>query len=237
MTELQQTDSISQATGARAAGAVVDFQPATSGPVTATRLAAVVAARMCHDLINPIGAIGNGIELMGLTGTADGPEAELISDSVRHAQARIRFFRIAYGDFTPAQRISSREVRSVLDGIVNKRTLIIDWGIDSDLPRRDVKLAFLLIQCLETALPRGGRIDITADSRGWRIIGRGPRIQYDAALWEQLGDPAVHLPQQPAQVQFALVALHAAETGCRLTLDADQDMVGIFYNTSRISMP
>ena len=50
----------------------------------------LVGARICHDLISPIGAIGNGIELLGLTGVAPGPEMQLISDSAAGAQARVR---------------------------------------------------------------------------------------------------------------------------------------------------
>ena len=60
-------------------------------------LAALVGSRICHDLISPIGAINNGLELLGMSGDMSGPELELISDSVANANARIRFFRIAFG--------------------------------------------------------------------------------------------------------------------------------------------
>ena len=58
-------------------------------------LAALVSSRICHDLISPIGAINNGLELLNMSGLAhDGPEIQLIGDSVKSARARIRFFRI-----------------------------------------------------------------------------------------------------------------------------------------------
>ena len=60
-------------------------------------IAALIGSRICHDLISPIGAINNGLELLEMTGTSSGPEMELISESVGNASARIRFFRIAYG--------------------------------------------------------------------------------------------------------------------------------------------
>ncbi len=60
-------------------------------------LAALVGSRICHDLISPIGAIGNGVELVLLDAAVGGPEVTLIADSVSHANARIRFFRIAFG--------------------------------------------------------------------------------------------------------------------------------------------
>ena len=58
-------------------------------------LAALIGSRICHDLISPIGAINNGLELLGMTGSSEGPELQLITDSVGSATARIRFFRIA----------------------------------------------------------------------------------------------------------------------------------------------
>ena len=58
-------------------------------------LAALVGSRICHDLISPIGAIGNGVELLALTDGDTGAEMELISESVQNASARIRYLRIA----------------------------------------------------------------------------------------------------------------------------------------------
>ena len=63
-----------------------------------TKLTALVASRICHDLISPIGAIGNGVELLTMeSGGTLRPEFALISESVANANARIRLFRIAFG--------------------------------------------------------------------------------------------------------------------------------------------
>ena len=67
-------------------------------------LAALLGSRICHDLISPIGAIGNGVELMLMDGAGRAPEVALISESVDAANARIRFFRVAYGVSSPASR-------------------------------------------------------------------------------------------------------------------------------------
>ena len=68
-------------------------------------LAALLGSRICHDLISPIGAIGNGLELLMMDGSAAGPEMALISESVGNANARIRFFRVAYGLAQGNQRL------------------------------------------------------------------------------------------------------------------------------------
>ena len=57
----------------------------------------LIGSRICHDLISPLGAIGNGVELLTMSGMTEVPEMTLISESVENANARIRFFRIAFG--------------------------------------------------------------------------------------------------------------------------------------------
>ena len=80
-------------------------------------LAALLGSRICHDLISPLGAIGNGVELMLLEGGRHSPEMALISESVAHASARIRFFRVAFGTGSAEQRMGRPEVASILTDI------------------------------------------------------------------------------------------------------------------------
>jgi len=61
-------------------------------------LAALIGSRICHDLISPVGAVGNGLELMQMAGGKLLPEMALIEESVEAARLRILFFRIAYRD-------------------------------------------------------------------------------------------------------------------------------------------
>ena len=68
-------------------------------------LAALIASRICHDLISPIGAIGNGVELLAMEPGGPRPEMALISESVANANARIRFFRICFGQASSDQLV------------------------------------------------------------------------------------------------------------------------------------
>ena len=79
---------------------------------------ALIGSRICHDLVNPIGAIGNGVELMQMDGAVRGPELTLIAESVANANARIRFFRIAFGA-SGGQRVSKSEVLAVLSDLTH----------------------------------------------------------------------------------------------------------------------
>ena len=73
-----------------------------------TDLAALLGSRICHDLISPIGAIGNGVELLMMEGGTPSPELVLIAESVAAANARIRFFRLAFGVWRLWQRTAPR---------------------------------------------------------------------------------------------------------------------------------
>ena len=168
-------------------------------------LAALLGSRICHDLISPIGAIGNGVELLMMDGSAKGPEMALISESVANANARIRYFRVAFGASGGDQRIARAEVQGILADLTRGSRLQIDWKSPVELPRREVKLVFLLIQCLETAMAYGGRISIERNDTGrWLILGTHGKLKVDPALWEVLSNPAASVEIGPAQVQFAL---------------------------------
>lgn len=181
-------------------------------------LAALLGSRICHDLISPIGAISNGVELMMMDGAVRGPEMALVSESVAAANARIRFFRIGFGTASPDQRIGRAEVTGILADAMRGR-LTVDWQSPADLARREVKLAFLLIQCVETAMPHGGRITVELADGRWSLGAGSPKLRVDPELWEVLSNPAAHPDIGPAQVHFLLAAQELAHQGLRLTAD------------------
>ena len=167
-------------------------------------LLALLGSRICHDLISPIGAISNGVELLMMDGAAMGPEIALISESVANANARIRFFRVAFGASGTDQRIGRPEVMSILSDLTRGGRLTIDWRGPADLPRCEVKLAFLLIQCLESALAFGGRITVDRVEGGWTLLAEATKLKVDHALWDMLSNPSAVADLGAAHVHFAL---------------------------------
>ncbi|ASM72310.1 MULTISPECIES: histidine phosphotransferase family protein [Roseobacteraceae] len=180
-------------------------------------LAALIGSRICHDLISPVGAINNGLELLEMTGSRDGPEMQLISQSVGSATARIRFFRIAYG-MAGNQQMGRAEIVGVLRDVMDGGRLDVAWGPMDGHPRGAVRMAFLAIQCLETAMPYGGRIEITCERQRWTVHGRGEKLNVDDALWKTLDGTAVTAEIEPAHVQFALLPAVVADAGRKLTV-------------------
>lgn len=168
-------------------------------------LSALIASRICHDLIGPIGAIGNGVELLTMEAGALRPELALISESAAHAQARIRFFRISFGAASTDQRIARSEVLAVLSDLSRGGRVSYGWTSATDLSRQEVRLAFLLLHCIETALAFGGEVRVSHDGVRWTIHAEAPRLKIDAALWEVLTE--LHPPAEigAGQVHFALV--------------------------------
>ena len=160
---------------------------------------ALIGSRICHDLVNPIGAIGNGVELLLLDGAAPGPELGLVAASVANASARIRFFRIAFGA-SGDQRVARSEVLSILSDVTQGARLRIDWISATDLARSEVRLAFLAIQCFETVMPYGGTLTVTQSGEEWGITGRSGRFRLDEALWARLTQTGPQTDLSPAHV-------------------------------------
>ena len=181
-------------------------------------LAALIGSRICHDLISPIGAIGNGVELMMMEGAQTTHEMALVAESVVHANARIRFFRLAFGAAGGESASGRAEVAQVLADLTRGTRLRIELDAMSSMPRASVKLALLLVLCLETAMPYGGAIKIVQGGDQWTIRANSERLKVDPALWEVLnsGDAT---DIGPAQVQFALVAEELVRQHRRLTTE------------------
>lgn len=174
-------------------------------------LAALIGSRICHDLISPIGAINNGLELLEMAGSTSGPEIGLISDSVNNASARIRFFRLAFGAASSLE-ISVQEVKTVLRDMTQGTRLSVLWDNDAPAPRSDVRLALLAEQCLESAMPFGGQIAIAYDDTGkWHVTGIADRLKIDTDLWSILADGNVPNDLAATHVHYALLAVHSRE--------------------------
>lgn len=192
------------------------------------KLAALIGSRICHDLISPIGAINNGLELLGMTGAANGPEFDLISESVENASARIRFFRIAFGA-AGQQELGQSEVRGVLEDMMGAGRVSVEYHPNDPQPRAMIRLVFLAILCLENALPYGGRIAIIKNGDEWQLLGQNGKLNLDMSLWSVLADPTGMADIAPAHVQFALLPTLAQEDGRRLYANIADDSVEIRF--------
>ena len=185
-------------------------------------LGALIAARICHDLVSPVGAIANGLELLSLAGVPDGPEMALVADSAADASARLRFFRVAFSGSSDAQSMAASEIRSILAGVYNAKTTC-NWQVDAPLPRRVAQAGFLALLCAEQAVPFGGVMTVQGDADALSVTATGGRLAAVPAHWALLTAPGqIDLADLPAaQVQFALLPGLLADMGRSVQVDLD----------------
>ncbi len=199
-------------------------------PNTTLSLATLVGSRICHDLISPVGAINNGIELIAMGGPIDTPELTLISDSVSNAAARIKFFRIAFGVASPEQTLGSATVVPIVSDTYCEGRQRARWDAQGDVSRAEVQAAFLALLCIESALPRGGMITVTQHGDKLCVSGSGERVAYDKTLWSRLeGGGSGSGDLRPDQVQFALLPLALADLGRMPVIAASDGSLSITF--------
>lgn len=191
-----------------------------------TNFAALIGSRICHDLISPIGAINNGIELIQMMTPSLGPEMELIADSVTHASARVRFFRVAFGA-AGEQLVGKPEVSSILKDVFSDSRLTVVLGEFEGQQRRKVRLTFLALLCMETSMPFGGRIEVAQSGDAVVLTGYADKFKADPELWGALGGAPLEAELRPAQVQFGLLPLFAAEDNIDLSVDITDEQIVI----------
>ena len=187
-------------------------------------LAALLGSRLCHDLVSPLGAIGNGVELLEMSpdfpAIAQSPELRLIAESVAAARSRIQAFRMAFGQAQGGQRIARNEVQKLLDGASAQGRLRTQLEAEGDFARSEIRMVMLALMCLETAMPWGGRVIVLHRMPGWQLVDDSDRMRPDPDLWAWLGQGQPR-PPAPSEVQFALLAEAARAANRRLSWDMD----------------
>lgn len=191
-------------------------------------LGALIGSRICHDLISPIGAINNGLELLDMSGGAPGPEMDLIQESVGNASARIRYFRVAFGA-AGEQMMGRAEVVSILKDVMQGPRLNVAWGPMDAQPRSQVRMAFLALLCVETAMPYGGRIEISQENGQWLLHGQADKLNIDQTLWDILATKDAPEDLRPAQVQFALLPLIGADLDRRIVTEIRKNEIKLRF--------
>ena len=130
----------------------------------ATDLAAMLCSRVCHDLINPVGAIGNGLEVLAdpnQAAMAEGAQ-ELIANSAKHARAKLEFARLAYGaSSTAGTDFDTRECERVARILFEIEKADLDWQVPLILlPKHKAKLLMNMLLIASMAVPRGGVVKV-----------------------------------------------------------------------------
>ncbi len=129
-------------------------------------LAALLCSRVCHDIISPVGAINNGLELLD-EGGSDADAMDLIRTSALNASVRLKFARLAFGaSGSVGASIDTGEAeKAVRDFAVAEKKTEITWnGPRVIIPKNRVKLLLNLFLVAYSAIPRGGSLVISLEN-------------------------------------------------------------------------
>ena len=187
-----------------------------------TDLAALLCSRLCHDMLSPVGALSNGLELL-----ADEQDSEmrarcveLLEQSAKISTDKLKFFRLAFGaaggfgDAVPVE-----EAQDVIGALAaDAKRVSLNWAIaEPSLPKPAVKVLLNLSQIALDALVRGGTLDIGAERRegNIEIVARatGDRIAFDEVIGRALQNEIAPDEVTSRTAAAHMIALLASELG------------------------
>ena len=196
-------------------------------------LASLLASRLCHDMLSPVGALSNGLELLA---EEKDPEMrkrcfELLEQSAKISADKLKFFRLAFGAAGGfGDMVGVEEPRALVDALAsNNARVSVNWALGvAAMPKPAVKVLLNFALLGMEALVRGGTLDVGAESRGGasEIVVRaaGPRIAFDqaigAALEGNLGDDGLTSRNAPAFMLYQIAARQGGGLQFALTDDA-----------------
>jgi len=205
--------------------------------MNAVDLASLLCSRLCHDLMSPVGALNNGLELLADEQDEDMREKclELLAESARASANKLKFFRLAFGAAGGfGDKVDTREARLALEGVFGpERRIDLGWLVDdSKLAKGAVKLLLNLALIAGDALVRGGRLDVGAEQADGAlelvIRAEGPRILLDPVLRETLVSGGSGGQVEPRAAGAWLAHALACEAGGSIRLsDPSEDMLVI----------
>ncbi|UGY05073.1 histidine phosphotransferase ChpT [Bradyrhizobium quebecense] len=198
----------------------------------ALELAALLCSRVCHDLISPVGAIVNGLEVLD-----DNPKPEdrdfaldLIRKSAKTASARLQFCRLAFGAAgSSGAQIDLGDAQNMAKGHIEDGKVTLTWNLPRLLlPKNRVKLLLNMLVIAQQTIPRGGTLTIDPVGEGetmsFRILAAGLNARVPQNIVDLLNASSSNTVDAHA-VQPHYTRLLAEACGLKVTLTLDGDKV------------
>jgi histidine phosphotransferase ChpT len=196
--------------------------------LSAAELAALLCSRVCHDIISPVGAINNGLELLD-EGGADEDAMKLIRTSARNASARLQFARIAFGAAGSAgMLIDTGDAESVATAfLANEKPEFVWNGRRALMPKNKVKLLLNLILTANACIPRGGKITVDLENPEtepkFALTAAGPMVRVPPKFLELHSGKKPEEPIDAHSVQAYYTLLLARESSMTISIRASAE--------------
>ena len=193
-------------------------------------LAALLCSRVCHDVISPVGAIANGLELI------DDPEMDeetketafaMVRSSAKTASAKLKFCRIAFGAAGSAgAMIDMGEAGEIAKAFVGEEKVRLDWlAPRENRPKQQVKLVLNMLLMALAGIPRGGVVTVSSEGETFTARGQGDRAKVPEAI-SGVVDGTADLSTLDARLVQPYYAKQLAQSaGLTLTMAMDNDDV------------
>lgn len=199
----------------------------------AVDFASLLCSRLCHDLLSPVGALNNGIELLA---DEHDPEMrarclELLAESARASANKLKFFRLAFGAAGGfSDLVDSREARAAIEGLIGSDGKVtLGWMVsESSLSKTSIKILLNLALIAVDALVRGGRIDVGAEGGEIVVRAEGKRLVLDSELKHALLGWTSEEALTPRAAAAWLVHCLAKEAGGAVQVSDAEDGVLLF---------
>ena len=198
----------------------------------ALELAALLCSRVCHDLISPVGAIVNGLEVLDDNPKPDDREfaLDLIRKSAKTASARLQFCRLAFGAAGSAgAQIDLGDAQTMARGQIEDGKVTIVWNLPRLLlPKNRVKLLLNMLVIAQQTIPRGGTLTVDPISDGETMSFRVTSAGLNARVQQNIADllsPSSAASIDAHAVQPYYTRLLAQACGLTVMLVPDGDKV------------
>ncbi|MEE9375128.1 MAG: histidine phosphotransferase family protein [Rhizobiaceae bacterium] len=201
--------------------------------LSALDLAALLSSKLCHDIISPVGALANGLEVLEEDQGEEMHEfaMELIKKSAKSATAKLKFSRLAFGaSGSASSSIDTGDAEEVVRGYIEGEKADMSWeGIRSLVPKNHVKLLLNLFLLSLGAIPRGGNMAIKIIDQGenatFVIRCVGPKARVPSDFLDMLNG-RVEGEINAHGVQHYYTIMLAKEAGLSLSVKTDgEDIV------------
>src|ERR1700736_111636 len=208
----------------------------SSGPAPdALELAALLCSRVCHDLISPVGAIVNGLEVLDDNPKPEDREfaLELIRKSAKTASARLQFCRLAFGAAGSAgAQIDLGDAPNMARRVIEDDKTKLVWLLPPALlPKNRVKLLLNMLLIAGQTIPRGGTIEVgpigEGQNIGFRLVASGPNSRIPEAIPTLLEGASENGSVDAHAIQPFYAGLLARACGLKVELKADGEAIVI----------
>ncbi len=212
--------------------------------LNAMDLSALLCSRVCHDVISPVGAIVNGLEVLDDKDNVDMHDfaMDLIQKSAKQASARLQFARLAFGAAGSAgSEIDTGDAESVAKGMVDGEKTKITWNITRQyLAKNKVKLLLNMAMIAIAAIPRGGEIvvdgTVTPEATQLKLTATGLNARVQQAVLDIVNNQTPPHCVDAHAIQPHYTKLVAAAAGMDVKIVLEDGVVSIVASLNPVEV-